>query len=355
MSPRDPVKQLHSIAIALGVSVCAAVTCSPPHPGSRQLGTLTGITDPHSVMWAHEDLLFVTNADNEEQRRDTLFVYSLDDLSLLGTIGGPGTFRIQPVHSIEIFLQPDRFVVNSSGKVSVYGYDLGLLTEFEHEGSTYFYEPFGDNLIAREIYREDDIDYYRLNLYDADLSVIRELCRKEFEGKAFSGDFSKKVYEDGLYVAGRTDDFLIEVFDRDGSIVRRIEYDHDRVEVTERHRNEHMNNLLSRPGWERYFSNRTEMEEYYRGRIIFPDHLPAIQMIQVHDDRIYVLTNAQRGETREMWILDLQGELLERKMVPFRMRTALLWYPFTVHRGHMYQLLPNDATGRWEVVQTKIL
>lgn len=305
-------------------------------------------------MWAHEHLLFVADTDNEEQRRDTLLVYLLDDLSLLRKIGGPGQFRIQPAHSIELFLQPDRFVVNSSGRVSTYSYDFALLSEFEHEGNTYFFEPFGDKLVAREIHYESDIGYYRLNLYDSELNMIREMCRKEFEGKAFSGDFSKKVYGDRLYVAGRTDDFLIEVFDQDGFIARRIEYDHDRVEVTERHRNEHMNNLLSRPGWERYFSSRAEMEEYYRGRIIFPDRHPAIRMIQVHDDRIYVLTNAQRGETREMWILDLQGALLEKKMVPFRMRTTTLWHPFTVHQGHLYQLLPNEVTGGWELVRTKI-
>ena len=135
---------------------------------------MIGITDPHEVMWANEGLLFVTNADNDEHRRDTLFVYSLEDLSLLGKIGGPGRFQTQPAHSIELFLQPDRFVVNSSGMVSTYAYDLALLGEFEHPGNTYFFEPFGDNLVAREIYRENDIGYYRLNLYDANLHVIRD-------------------------------------------------------------------------------------------------------------------------------------------------------------------------------------
>jgi hypothetical protein len=318
------------------------------------LGALPEITDPHDVMWAHDNLLFITDAENEEERRDTLLVFSLEDLSLVGRLGGSERFRIQPAHSIELYPQPGRFVVNSSGKVSIYDYDLELLSEFEHAGSTYSFEPFGDNLVAREIHREDNIGYYRLNLYDADLNVLRELCRKEFEGRAFSGDFSKKVYGGELYVAGRTDDFLIEVFDLEGSVARRIQHDYERVEVTARHRDEHMNSLVSRPGWERFFSSREEVEEYFRNLVVFPQRFPAIRMIFVDDERIYALTNAQIGETREIWILDLQGELQGKKLVPFRMRTALRGYPFTVHGGHVYQLIPDDATGRWELFRADI-
>lgn len=187
------------------------IACSLPQPALRKLGPLAGITDPHDVMWAHDDLLFVTNSDSEQQRWDTLFVYSLEDLSLVGSIGGPALFQIQPAHSIELVVQPDRIVINGSGKVSMYDYDLALLDELEHPGNTYFFEPFGDSFVARQIHDE-------------------------------------KVYGDELYIAGRTDDFLIEVFDLEGSVARRIEYDHDRVEVISRHWDEHMNGLMSRPG-----------------------------------------------------------------------------------------------------------
>jgi hypothetical protein len=315
---------------------------------------LAQITDPHDIMWAHDDLLFVSNADNEEKKADTVFVYSLPDLSLQGMIGGPDVFDIQSAHSVELFPHPDRLVVNSSGKVSTYSYELELENDLVPPPSTYFVEPFGGGFVARDIHNEDDVGYYRLNLYDAELNLIRELCRKEFEGRAFSGDFSKQVYGNELYVAKRTDEFVIEVFDRDGSITRRIEHDYDRVEVTEQHREEHMAGLTSRPGWEKYFSTREEMEQYFRNLVVFPDRFPAIRLIRVAADRIYVLTNSQHGEAREIWILDLEGTLQEKRMVPFRMQTALRWYPLAVHQNHLYQLLPNETTGTWELLRTTL-
>lgn len=348
------MRWLHGLALVLWISACAFSACAPSDPTTRRLGTLAEVTDPHDLLWAHDELLFVTNADNDLQMRDTILVYALGDLSLQRTVGGPERFKIQSAHSVELVMQPDRFVVNSSGKVSIYDYDFVLLDELEHEGSIYFYEPFGDNFVAREIHYENDVGYYRLNLYDAELGLIRELCRKEFVGRAFSGDFSKKVYGDRLFVAKRTDDFLIEVFDESGNRVAEIGHDYEKVEVTGQHRDEHLNALMSRPGWERYYSSRDEMEADLRGRVVFPERFPAIRRIQVQNDRIYVLTNRQVGDTRELWILDLEGRLLERATIPLRMRSALQWYPFALHNGRVYQLLPEESTGTWSLYQARI-
>ena len=145
------------------------------------------ITDPHDIMWAHDDLLFISNADKEERRGDTVLVYSLPDLSLRGKLGGPDVFEIQSAHSVELFPHPDHLVINSSGKVSTYGYELEIENEVVPPPSTYFVEPFDTGFVARDIHYEDEVGYYRLNLYDSDLNLTRELCRKEFEGRAFSG------------------------------------------------------------------------------------------------------------------------------------------------------------------------
>ncbi|MCP4726972.1 MAG: hypothetical protein GY863_18165 [bacterium] len=301
-----------------------------------------------------EDRLFVANSTDSLQMRTTVMVYSLEDGRLVNKFGGPGVFRIQPAHGVFLFMQPDRFAVNSSGKVSIYNYNFELLQELEHGGDSFFYVPIGDNFIARQIYSENRINYYRLNLYDHELNIIKELCRKEFAGRAFTGDFSFEVYQDKVYVSGRTDDFHIEVFDKEGNLVNSITHDCSRVKVTQDQKDKHMSNLTNRPGWERYFKSRDEMEEYFRNLIKYPEYFPAIEGIHLSDDKIYVLTRLQVEGKREFWILDPDGNAIDKIMIPFKMRSENMQYPYSIRNNHLYQLILNEQTEKWELFSTRI-
>ena len=93
----------------------------------RKIATLHQINDPHHEMWAATDRLFVSISTDSLQQRSTVQVYSLNNGQLINSFGGPEVFRIQSAHSVELFLQPDKFAVNSSGKVSIYNYNFLIL------------------------------------------------------------------------------------------------------------------------------------------------------------------------------------------------------------------------------------
>ena len=324
------------------------VSCSKERQ-PKKLAALPEVQNPYRTMWATKNQLFVTDSSDISQRMSTVLVYSLRDFQLIQKFGGPAVFQIQPAHSVFLFLLPDRFAVNSSGKVSIYNYNLQIIKELEHRTNSFFYAPFGEKFIARQVYSENKINYYRLNLYDPELNIIKELCRKEFEGRAFSGDFNFQVYKDKVYVANSRDDFFIEVFDKEGNTVRTISYDCPRAKVTQQHKDIHMSKLTNRPGWENYFDSREKMEEYYRNLIKYPEYFPAITAIHLSEDRIYVVTGIHAAEKRQIWILDLDGQVLEKTTVPFKMRSESVWYPYTIKNRRLYQLIINEETGEWEI------
>ena len=322
---------------------------------TQKIATLHEVSDPYYLMWATENFLFVTNSPDTSKMQTYVLVYALKDGQLVKQFGGPDVFQIQSDHSVILFLRPDKFAVNSSGKVSLYNYEFELLQEQEHGRDSFFYVPWGDKFIARHIYRENKINYYRLNLYDSELNIIKELCRKEFTGRAFSGDFSFAIYQDKLYVAKRRDDFFIEVFDKEGNLVKSIAHDCAQVKVTQAHKDEHMSKLTNRPGWENYFKSREEMEAYFRKLVKFPEYFPAIERILLADDKIYVQTRNQAEDQQEFWVLDLDGQVLERKMVPFKMRSEIICYPYTIQDERLYQLIFDAEAGEWELYASKIL
>ena len=348
------MKILTRIMILLFILGLLFISCTKEtHP--QKLAVLAEISDPYYNMWATDELLFVTDSTDSEKKKTTVMVYSLDNCRLVKRFGGPDIFKIQPAHSVYLFLQPDTFAVNSSGKVSLYDYDFELLKELEHGTDSFFYIPFGENFIARQVYSENKINYYRLNLYDSQLKIIKELCRKEFSGRAFTGDFSFQVFKDNVYVAKQRENFYIEVFDREGNLIKSITHDFPRVKVNQEHRDLHLKSVTSRPGWEKFFNSREEMEEYYRKLIKFPEYFPAIDAIHISDDKIYVTTSHQEEEIREFWILGLEGEVLDRKMIPFKMSSNNIWFPYTIQNNRLYQLILNELTGNWELFSEKLI
>jgi hypothetical protein len=321
----------------------------------QKLAALSEINDPYHLMWAAQNHLFVIDSKDPLQIRASVYVYSLENYRLKKHFGGKEVFQMQPAHSIFLFMLPDKFAVNSSGKVSVFDYDYKLIKELEHQPDSFFYVPFGDKYVARHIYYENKVGYYRINLYDSELNLLKEFCRKEFAGRAFSGDFVYEIDDNKLYLANRTDDFLIEIFNEDGNKIHTIKHDYERVKVTQDDRDVHMNTLLSRPGWERYFKSKEEMETYYRNLIKYPEYFSALANIQLADNKIYVLTRRQVEDTREVFILDLKGKIIKQKMLPFKMRSSSIWNPMTIHNEHLYQLVKNNDSGEWELFRTKLL
>ena len=80
----------------------------------------------------------------------------------------------------------------------------------------------------------------------------------------------------------------------------------------------------------------------------FPQYFP-IRYFLVTDSKIYVLTFKTSNYKNELYILDLEGKLLGKTMVPFEEAEFLQPYPFTIGKGVFYQLNENLDTEEWEL------
>ena len=327
--------------------------------GRRQeISALPNISNPYNHMWVDSLQLYVTDATGPDERRTTVHVYSLPEARYLFSFGGdgegPGRFVVQPAHSVHLYTGHQNLIINSGGKVSMFNRAGELIRELRHQRDSYFYQPFGDGYAGRQIVNEDGRTCYLLNLYDSELNFQRELARKMDPGLAFSGDFFFQVYRNRIFMTGTEDDLVLHIYNLEGEKSLDIRLQYVRIPVSEAQRSEHFDRLLNRPGWDAYFDSREEYTRYLNQRIRYPEQFPAVMDMMVADGRIYLVTYDQQDGLREVLVLDPGGNMLSRQMVPFRMKSELEFFPFTIGNGLLYQLIPSEETGEWYLYTTPI-
>jgi hypothetical protein len=245
-------------------------------------------------------------------------------------------------------------VANSGGKLSLFTKDGRLLHELSHSRNLYFFHPLDEGYIGRDLLTRAGRTVYRLNRYDDDLNVVGMFCEKEDNGLAFSGDFLFQVYGGNIYVGNVDEELEIQVYDGRGNRISSISHPYARPPVTPEHRQEHRQSLLERPGWDEYFGSREAYLEFLESRIRYPEHFPAVMKVHVADGRIYVVTYRQVNSMREILAMDLDGESLSSLTVPFRMISLLRHYPYAIGNGHLYQIVPGQAPGAWDLYATPL-
>jgi hypothetical protein len=348
----------HSSTVLASGILIGLTSCSGSH-STRHVTTLTAVSDPYHYMHVDGTRLFLTDGEGPDGINAEIQVRSLADGSLLRSFGeegeGTGQFAVQPGHSVHLSLLPDRIVANSSGKVTLLSKEGRLEKELLHPGNLYWFLPFGGGFVAREQrIARGKTTVYVLNRYDEELNRIAPICEKDHTGKAFTGDILLQVHNEELYVGMLTDELEVFVFDTLGNQVRSIQVPYERPPVSAAHREENHTRLLNRPGWENFFGDRTAYREFLDSTITYPDRFPAIMAMHLADERIYVVTFRQQDGTREVIMLTLDGQDAARLQVPFRMRSLLQFYPYAIGNRHLYQIVPSDSPGEWDLFATRL-
>ncbi len=323
-------------------------------PISQKVCTLSELTLPEEYMYADKEQLFLIDSNGDPDERKThIYVYSLKDYSLLFTFGGvgeqPGKFLIQKGHNVNLSVRPDLLSVSSTGKVSTFKRDGTLVGEIAiPQGDHFGFQPFGRGHVGTESYKENDKYYYHVMLYDSVLNVTKKLSRHENARIAFYTGFFYDVRGDRLYVVGRTRDFDIDVYDIEGELIQTIHHDYERVSVTADQMEALLDIYRTNPAWAPYF-------EEIKKSLKYPERHQAIQRLYVDNEHIYVITRNQVEGRRDIWVLDLDGSLKRKTMVPFSMKTAFMWNPCVFRNGRLYQLIQDQETQKWELFETNIL
>lgn len=320
-------------------------------PLTERLGSLPGISEPHSLQIIGDDLIFLDGF--------TAHVYSLDPLGPKYVFGGegeePGHFRYWP----ELAMHGDTIVVT----------DFLRTQYFDLEGEwleTILYSDFGDFDPNMEmvllplgegflrITVDHDTSRRFVRLLRPDHTLVRTLYEGLYDWRGALPAFRIDVDsdEDSIVVSDSEKGFYLSIFDRQGNLLRTIDrsVDTEPVPFTDADRTTYLESVR--------LTQDPRLYEHLRQNGRFKDWFPAINHFQLDDGKVYVITNRMRDGNHELLILDLEGRLLKTLFLPLRSmspsRTILRFDPYVIHQGKLYEMVRPEPTGSYELWVTDL-
>lgn len=318
---------------------------------------LNDLNNPYDL-YVNQERLYITDCADEEQRCTSVLVYSLKDYSLLFILGGdgeePGKFTMTPGHTVYVGFPPEKLFINDYTKIAFYTPDGHFINERETEEKSTMYRAAGNRFIAQDSLNEEGMLFYVVNIYNAELERIKEIYRIENpynpkikKSRVLTRELFFQSYKNNIYIKGSSEDFVIDVFNSEGARIKTIHQPYTREKVTDHIKNEVYKKYKNHPFYGKYY-------DMIKDEIVFPEYLPAIKNIRVADDKIYVLTYRREQNKSEFYILDMDGNILKKVLVPFEWQPA--HYPrYSVINGKFYQLIKNTITNKWDLKITQLI
>jgi hypothetical protein len=281
---------------------------------------LSDVQQPHQIAVDGNDLYVFDEPDY------SLHVYTLSPFALKSKFGqkgdGPQDFKYLPLVSI----QPETLTCTDFTKIVWFSKKGEVLKTMEFSAikdfdinSEMLLVPVKGNYLR--ITADHEKLKRRVYLLDSKFNTIKQLYEGPFiwmQGSA-TDVRTDTLSAQGLAFIADTDKFLITIFDDQGALVRTIEKSRDVEKV--------------------------------------PDHA-LLHQYCVADGKIYATTYKKKDEKTEMLVLDLEGRILRRLHLPLtsiRPNRGVLRYDlFTVGQDKLYELVQNQATGKWELLTTDL-
>lgn len=314
---------------------------------AEKIAELPEVLKPDQIDVGHNRLFVSQGA--------TIYIYSLKDFSLLKKFGkageGPREFKINPFGPpLVIAVQDGKLWVASDTKLSAWTLDGEFIKEIKVPPFQVFFPANTKYVASGSSQGKNGKNYLNIGLYDENLKMVKELYKSDWEvGPNFSwefpmGAFAYMVYKNKIYLIAAREGFAIDVFDLEGNTVREIRKEYRKLKVPDSYRSEILGWLKTDPNFKQFY-------EFFKQRVSFRSHFPAIQWMTVNDDRIYVITFKQKDGLTECIILDLRGNEMKREYVPLiGIRGNQFDLPaFTIVNQTFYTLIENLDLEIWEL------
>jgi hypothetical protein len=310
---------------------------------------LPDISNP-GLITAHQDKLFISDGT-------TVFIFSLKDFKPIKQFGrtgnGPGEFAKSSkpwVPSIFIYACDEHLVINSRGKTSLFS----TSGDFIKETKTQFggLVPIGEKYVGFGQSFKDNSLYIDYNIVSNDFQEEKTFFKIKAPRQRGhkvnplimanpSAFFQRQSTKGFLFLP--TFDGVIHVFDAAGTERFTIKPDYPKVPVTEAVEKTYMD----------FFKNDHRFKRIYEinvknKRIQFPKHLPLLKTDRISDGKLYLITNSKKKKKYETLVYNLKGKLLGKTLLPLKEKDLLDVYPFTIHKGKLYQIIENQDED-WEL------
>ncbi|NIM15917.1 MAG: hypothetical protein GTO45_28285 [Candidatus Aminicenantes bacterium] len=319
---------------------------------AKKIATLEDIMRPDAMEMGN-NRLYITE-------RATIYIYSLEDFRLVKKFGkegeGPREFRIIPFGP-PLAAEPynDKIYVSSDAKVSVFTKDGEFIKETRAAPFKVFI-PFMDKYLTTGVTTDDKKQtVLSVNLYNEKFENVKEVYASDIQvGPSFSWNFPMNSfafvpYKNRFYLVFGKEGFVIDVFDKTGTKLYRIKKDYKPLKVLEEYKNKTLN-------WFKNSPNYKQTWDFFKTRISFKTHYPAIRDMDVTDDRIYVLTYKKQNGNSECIIMDLQGKEIKRVFVPCPDMYGMDFYPkYYYYKRAFYTLVENEDDEVWELHRSDVI
>jgi hypothetical protein len=314
--------------------------------------------------WLLEDLLkpeilVMDETQMYVAQEASVFIYSLKDFKLIKKFGKPGEgpeeFLIQrSMGGIFPNVQTENIIVNSFGKLSWFTKNGKFIKEFKTP--TYRLagiQPLGKNFVALTLLRENQKDWFALNLYDDRFNKLKEIHRAEQvweEGKGlrlFQYPLLYRVYDNKFFITMEKD-FIIKVVDTEVNELYTVKHNAKPLEITEQDKKETIH----------FFKTARNVKGLYEmlKPLRFPKYYPAIQDFYVTGNKIYVITykTAEQKTKTQCLIFDINGKFLKSVFIPLKIDRPQPPYLHLIHEGFFYRLEENMNANQWWIHVTEI-
>jgi hypothetical protein len=301
---------------------------------------LPGHLNPKAV-YADGDQIYITE-------ETSIYIYGREDFKLRKKFGREGEGPQEFKGGASLFVYPDYLLVNSTGRISFFTREGEFIKQNNLPFYGYNVRVVGKAFVSHGRIDENSIPYRTINFYDAKFKRIKEIARIETAFQRSKGvwrqfpvTFNFYPFKDKIFVIGH-EDFIIEVFDQNGSKLFDITHKYERLKVSEEEKKAVHDWFKINPGTRNGYSSIKKM-------LRFPDYFPAVRDMVINNEKLYVRTYKKSGEKTEFFILDSKGKLLEKVFIPIYERNRRNYYSYSICNGKVYQLIENEDTEEWEL------
>ncbi len=328
---------------------------------SEEIATFPELVYPKNLL-VDDHQIYITDYPS-------VYIFSAKDYRLLKKLGrkgqGPGEFYIdqewmdRKVAGLISHLRADLLYVNSMGRLSIFNLAGEIQKELKVNpfGGGYSFQPLGDKFVALQMARQKKSIYATINIYDENLKKLVEVLRQPFwlnnsgsrEINFFQrahGTLPFRVNGEEIFISrGGLTHCIIDVFNSAGKKLRTITHQQPAIKIpTSFVKKVHdFMRVKFKRGVEFNIKHTT-----------YGDHFPAIRNFSVSGKRIYVITYKREGNKNQVIILDLQGTLIKKVMVPILEKNPEHLSPFYIAKGELYQLVENEESEEWELHRYKL-
>ena len=335
---------------------------------SDKIGTLNEVLKPDNISVFQDDFYVIEGA--------AIYIYSLEDLHLQRKIEkkgeGPGELKAIPAYPNRVTGFTEFILAESLDKIVYYSRIGDFIKEMRKPTGTTQILPLGKNFVVKLVGPGEDnkTAYSNIYIYNSNMKRVKKLYGQKWVQQGGTPPAIKidmvmdfiniQVYKNKLFIEESSSGFLIEVFDQEGNKLYQIKKSVDLKKVTEENREQLIEDLKEDP-WIKpqinAFGGWNAAKKLFS--MNFHDYFPAIQNMEISDNRLFIRTSKVKNNKDEYFIMDLKGENLKKVLVPAMTKTPLMSKVMgvklnVISNNKLYYLKENEDEEEWELHVEKI-